>query len=75
MFYADGCPTLIIENGMIEYSQSPMNGQYPENTVAMFTCNSGFSRLGSSSTKCQKSLNWDQQTPKCKPSKKIKLYM
>ena len=47
-----------------------MGGKYPVGTVASFSCNDGFRRVGSSLRKCQTSGNWNQQTPTCSQSKK-----
>ena len=54
------------DNGQITYSlPSVTNGEYPVDTVASFTCNDGYYRLGSGSRTCQTTGSWDQTTPTC----------
>ena len=52
-------------NGQVAYSNATVDGGYPVDTVATFSCNSRYSRSGSSSRTCQTSGNWNQETPTC----------
>ena len=61
----------MLENGQIIYNNSQAtNGGYSVSTVASFSCNIGFSQSGPSSSTCQTSGNWNQQTPTCIESNK-----
>ena len=44
------------------------NGKYPVDTTVSFTCNHGYKRAGSTSSTCQTSGTWNQQTPTCTQS-------
>ena len=48
--------------GHIAYSKSPsiVDGTYPQNTVATFSCNNGFSKTGPEVRTCQASGMWDK---------------
>ena len=63
--FAVTCSSLNLENGGISYNQSPVNGRYPVDTMASFSCHHGYSLTGSSSTTCLISGNWNQQPPIC----------
>ena len=64
------CETLSLPNGQINYNDSQAtNMAYPVNTRASFTCNFGYTLSGLSSSICQPSGNWDQETPICGESK------
>ena len=64
------CESLILENGQIDYNQSvTTNGTYLIDTMANFSCTSGFSLSGSNSATCQASGSWNQQTPQCREGK------
>ena len=55
-----------LNNGQINYNGSPLANQgYPVKTVASFTCNDGYFLMGSDSTTCQTSGNWNHNTPSC----------
>ena len=41
-----------------------MNGGYPVNTVASFSCNSGYQN-GANSATCEASGNWNEEIPTC----------
>ena len=60
-----------ISNGRVMYDRArvSVNGGWPVDTVASFSCNSGYSRSGSSSRTCQTSGNWNQQNPTCNQNK------
>ena len=59
------CRSLSLVNGGISYSELPVNGRYPVDTVASYTCDHGHSLIGSSSRTCQTSGNWNNQNPTC----------
>ena len=60
------CTILTLSNGRITYSiHSVSTTRYPVDTVATFSCNSGYSLSGSSTRTCQTSGNWNQATPTC----------
>ena len=51
-----------------------INGEYPVDTMASFSCSSGFSLSGSESTVCQMSGHWGQQSPMCNEGKEGNFY-
>ena len=57
-FAVPTCPPLIIYNGRIDYIGSTHHGRYRVGAVARFSCNSGYTRFGSSSRTCQSSEKW-----------------
>ena len=59
------CVSLNLPNGHINYSTSAVKGRYLVNTVASFSCNSGYYQNGSNFVTCQTSANWDEQSPIC----------
>ena len=65
----DSCPALSLSNGKVTYSKDENGVRYYVGTKATFSCNSGYSRSGSSSRTCQSSGNWNGQTPTCNESK------
>ena len=69
------CEALSLENGHIAYNESSdINGQYPVDTMASFSCSSGFSLTGSESSICQMSGHWRQQSQMCKAGKESNFY-
>ena len=62
------CSALTLSNGGISYNQSEVNGRYTVDTKATFSCNSGYTRAGSSSSTCQTSGHWSPQIPTCNQS-------
>ena len=42
-----------------------MDGGYVVDTIASFSCNSGYHQNGPDSITCQESGNWNEQTPTC----------
>ena len=50
-----------------------MNGQYPVETTASFTCDSGYKLKGPNSRSCQATGTWTQRTPDCEQSKELVL--
>ena len=66
------CEALSLSNGRLSYNKpQATNGKYPVDTTVSFTCNHGFRKTGSSSSTCQTSGSWNQQTPTCTQSKAI----
>ena len=65
MFFLGTCSPLGLSNGQVNYNTSAVNGGYPVDTRASFTCNSGYTRSGSSSRICQNLGGWNQQSPTC----------
>ena len=62
------CPPLSLENGEVEYDIDPVDGEYPTDTLAFFTCNTcngDFIRLGSLYVRCQDSGTWNLDMPTC----------
>ena len=70
-FYLVLCTPLSLENGLVDYSKSAFNGDYLTDTVASFTCNSGYVLRGPNSRTCKKSEIhsgtgvWTGQTSRC----------
>ena len=56
------CAPLSLANGVVDYSMSAENGRYLVDTVASFSCNSGYYQNGPDS---RTSGNWNEQTPTC----------
>ena len=54
-FLAVTCESLSLSNGNINYDNDEVDGGYPVDTEASFSCNSGYQRSGSSSATCQTS--------------------
>ena len=53
-------------NGTISYNKQPLtNGQYPVNTSASFTCNTGYAISGDMNITCQASGHWNHSPPTC----------
>ena len=63
------CSALGLSNGRVDYNTSAVNGRYPVDTSASFTCNSGYTRSGSSSSICQNSGGWNEYEPTCNKGK------
>ena len=64
------CSDITVANGEVTYDVLRLNGSYPVNTVATFSCDSGFSLSGSISSTCQTSTAWifgnlEPQIPTC----------
>ena len=69
------CGALSIPNGIVTYSNGPVNGAYPVNVVASFRCNSGYSRHGLSSRTCLNTGQWNQHTPSCNQSNEMQILL
>ena len=69
LFFVVICEALeLFASGRISYNDSQVNGGYPVDTMANFMCNHGYRKIGSKSSTCQSSGNWNQQTPTCMQS-------
>ena len=69
------CPELSLENGQITYDPLRSSSQSPVDSVASFECDYGYKLHGSSSTTCQTSGTWSEQTPKCIQGTKLHITM
>ena len=67
-YFLDTCPPLSLENGRVSYNRNAINGRRPIGTVATFSCNTGYTRVGTSSNTCQNSGNWQRYIPVCRIS-------
>ena len=72
--FAVTCESLNLANGGISYSELPVNGRYPVDTVASYSCHHGYSLTGLSSRICQTSGNWNNQNPSCNQGNHSKMY-
>ena len=54
--------------GQIAYTKLPsiVDGTYPQNTIANFSCNDGFSKTGPEIRTCQASGKWDKGNQWCR---------
>ena len=59
------CAPLSLPNGLVDYNMSEENGRYLADTVASFSCNSGYYRNGPNSRTCETSGNWNEEIPTC----------
>ena len=59
------CGPLNLANGLVNYSTSMEKGRYLVNTVAFFSCNSGYYQNGTNSRAYQSSGSWNGQNPIC----------
>ena len=67
-FPAVTCSAITLENGEVTYTTTQVNGAYPLDTEATFSCSSQAKLSGSSSLTCQafeNSGNWNPQIPTC----------
>ena len=64
---AGNCPALNgIADGMVSYSMLPeSNGEYPEGTVATFSCDAGTELFGDTTRTCQSDHTWTNSDPTC----------
>ena len=71
IMFVVNCPALSLDSGQVNYTTSPAtNGGYSENTTATFMCDRAYSlSMGTNSTTCGDSGNWDQESPTCDPGK------
>ena len=64
------CARLHLDNGEVNYEGSIVTydyyvSKYNVGTMATFSCDSGYSLSGSSSSICQADGTWNPQTPTC----------
>ena len=59
-------------NGNVNYNTTQLNGSYPVNTNASFSCTRYYMRYGPSSVICQSSENWSEETSTCNVSNENK---
>ena len=55
-------------NGRITFNASLVGGRYPVYTVATYTCNSGYSRVGGRTSTCGLNGYWQGNPPVCNRS-------
>ena len=55
----------MVANGRVGYDQLLLNGRYPVGTRASFTCGQLYYPIGSHSSTCGSSGNWDRPTLIC----------
>ena len=66
-YSAASCSALIVSNGSVSYARvSVEDGRFPVDTIATFTCNSGYYVYGDLSATCTALGIWSQQTPTCR---------
>ena len=65
IFFLGKCTSLNLSNGVVSYTTSAENGRYLANTVASFSCDSGYYHNGAISATCEASGNWNEQIPTC----------
>ena len=63
------CDSLSLSHGDVDYDNDAVDGGYPVDTTASFSCDSKYDKKGSSSITCQTSGSWSDDTPHCKKSK------
>ena len=56
-FISVTCPPVILQNGVVHYTESLWNGGYEIETVAFFTCDTGYYIIGPNSATCT-ALSW-----------------
>ena len=55
------CPALNLANGNIDFTDSTLeNGGYLIGTMASLTCDEGYFLIGSGSTTCKTSGDWEE---------------
>ena len=64
-FNLEVCPPVNLKNGATEYHPSSLNGQYPTDTLAFFSCDDAFMRNGPLFSTCQNTGNWVPEIPTC----------
>ena len=60
---------------MPDYTKSKVNGRYPVDTLASFTCNDGYSKGGSDNRRCLASGNWDGDDQTCNKGNNINWFL
>ena len=59
------CPALFVNNGVVTYSTENSAEPFVYGTVSTYTCNDGFSLLGSEVRMCEQSSEWSGRAPIC----------
>ena len=59
------CAPVQLLNGQVNTEASLLNAQYPYQTTITFSCDSGYTRTGSSSATCSETGTWSHATPTC----------
>ena len=65
LHFPDTCAPISLENGLVNYTTSPVKGRYLVDTVASFSCDLGFYLNGTNSAICETSKQWNNETPTC----------
>ena len=53
--------------------QSAVDGRYPLETLASFSCNEGYYLSGTEETTCQTSGKWNMDRPECNLGKEMNI--
>ena len=69
------CQALSLDNGAVSYNKNLVGNRYPVDTVASFSCNSGYDRDGCASTACLMSGQWAHQKPTCNKGDKYHIVL
>ena len=64
-YFVGNCLPLTFENGDVEYHPKPVDGEDLPGTIAFFTCDDEYMRVGSLFVTCQESGIWSPQSPTC----------
>ena len=69
------CDVIDFPNGVVDYDKSSQSlGKiYPTDTIAIFSCNSGYPLIGAESSQCRSTGHWDT-VPTCNNGNKICLW-
>ena len=67
-FVSVTCQVLSLPNGLINYNKLFVNGGFPVDTEAFFSCKCGYSQSGPSSRICDLSGTWSLTTTTCDQS-------
>ena len=52
------------DHGKVSFNRSPVNGRYPMNTIASYSCNYGYKEI-KNTRYCHPSTNWFGDIPTC----------
>ena len=59
------CPALNLLNGEVNYNHSSIEGNYPVNTTASFSCYSTYILVGNNTSTCDLLGNWQNFNLSC----------
>ena len=59
------CSALNLSHGEVTYNQLSIDGRYPANSTAYFSCDSMYFPIGPESSTCDFFGNWSNQTLTC----------